>query len=372
MPKTYDIIIAGGGLSGLTASLVLGKSFHTLLIDPDAYPRHKLCGEYLSNEVIDVLLQLGVSFEDLGAVSIDKLEYTFNHKKLSSTLPLGGKGVSRHALDHQLFQLLQAQKKSTVVQDKVTQVEQINEGFQVNCGDTTYTCKQFIMATGKRSLLDKKLSRSFITRKSPWLAVKMHYHYEMPDDLVGLHAFHGGYAGLSKVENNKVNLCYLATYESFKTYKDVNLFNATVLSQNKQLQHFFNNANACWDKPITISQISFDEKQPVENNIMMIGDTAGLIHPLCGNGMAMAIHSAILASQSITPFLEKKINRKQALDHYTKQWNHHFKSRLKTGRWLQTILLNPSYTKIAYRLLGWFPWMLPIIIKRTHGKPVTL
>lgn len=372
MPKTYDVIIAGGGLSGLTASLILGASFKVLLIDPDAYPRHKLCGEYLSNEVIQPLSQLGVSFSDLNAVSIDRLEYTFHNKKLSSSLPLGGKGISRYALDHKLYELIQAQNKSDVLQNKVTHVEHCSNGFNVSCGNDIYSCKQFIMATGKRSLLDKKLSRSFITKKSPWLAVKMHYHYEMPDDLVGLHAFNGGYAGLSKVENDKVNLCYLATYESFKAFKDVDAFNQQVLSQNKKLDHFLRHATACWDKPITISQISFDQKKPVENNIMMIGDTAGLIHPLCGNGMAMAIHSAILASQSITPFLEEKINRKQALDHYTKKWNHHFKSRLKTGRWLQTILLNPSYTKIAYRLLGWFPWMLPIIIKRTHGKPVAL
>ncbi len=372
MPKFYDIIVAGGGLAGLTASIILSKKFKTLLIDPDDYPRHKLCGEYLSNEVIEVLSDLGISFSRLGAVSIDRLEYTFHKKELSSLLPLGGTGISRYTLDQALFNQFQNEENATFLQGKVTAVTQYNDQFTITCGDDTFTSKQFIMATGKRSLLDKKLERPFIKTKSPWLAVKMHYDYDMPDDLVGLHAFDGGYAGISKVEGNKVNLCYLATYESFKTHKDVDTFNNKVLSKNVKLHHFFKNATACWDKPITISQISFDKKRPVENDILMIGDTAGLIHPLCGNGMAMAIHSAVLASKAIIPYLENKTDRHSALMNYSKQWNHHFKSRLKMGRWLQTILLNPSYTRIAYRLLGWFPWMLPIIIKRTHGKRVRL
>lgn len=372
MLHLFDVIIAGGGLSGLTSSLILSENFKVLLIDTDEYPRHKLCGEYLSNEVFDVLTDLGVSPYDLGAVSINQLDYTFNHKKLSCILPLGGIGISRYTLDQALFNQFQKEENATFLQGKVTAVTQNNDQFTITCGDETFTSKQFIMATGKRSLLDKKLERSFIKTKSPWLAVKMHYDYDMPDDLVGLHTFDGGYAGISKVENNKVNLCYLATYDSFKEFKDVDLFNKEVLSENTSLKHFFDHATACWEKPITISQISFDQKQPVENNIIMVGDTAGLIHPLCGNGMAMAIHSAVLASKAITPFLENKINRHSALVNYSKQWNHHFKSRLKMGRWLQTILLNPNYTRIAYRLLGWFPWMLPIIIKRTHGKPVKL
>jgi 2-polyprenyl-6-methoxyphenol hydroxylase-like FAD-dependent oxidoreductase len=60
-----------------------------------------------------------------------------------------------------------------------------------------------------------------------------------------------------------------------------------------------------FEKPLTISQVSFEEKC-IENHIIMIGDTAGLIHPLCGNGMAMAIHSAKLATENTIHFLERE------------------------------------------------------------------
>ncbi|MCP5570310.1 hypothetical protein NL300_28085, partial [Klebsiella pneumoniae] len=65
-----------------------------------------------------------------------------------------------------------------------------------------------IGAFGKRSNLDVSLSRKFIKKKSPWLAVKAHYTCDVPENEVSLHNFKGGYCGISKVENNAVNVCY--------------------------------------------------------------------------------------------------------------------------------------------------------------------
>jgi flavin-dependent dehydrogenase len=128
-----------------------------------------------------------------------------------------------------------------------------------------------------------------------------------------------------------------------------------------------------FEKPLTISQISFEKKEAVENHILMIGDTAGLIHPLCGNGMAMAIHSAKIASELILSFFENKINsRKELEEKYTQEWNLHFKSRLETGRFLSKILQKEKLTTFLMQLIAIFPFLLPLIIKKTHGKPIIL
>jgi flavin-dependent dehydrogenase len=124
---------------------------------------------------------------------------------------------------------------------------------------------------------------------------------------------------------------------------------------------------------LTISQISFEQKQPVENHILMIGDTAGLIHPLCGNGMAMAIHSAKIAAEVIDDFLKEKIKSRATLEQiYTQHWNKNFKSRLRTGRLLAKILLKPKLSNVAFRIVMIAPFLLPLIIKNTHGKPITI
>ncbi|AGC78284.1 flavin-dependent dehydrogenase [Nonlabens dokdonensis] len=369
MQKQYDIIIAGGGLSGLTAAILFSRKSKVLFIDPDDYPRHKMCGEYLSNEVIDFLKTLGIDLDQESAVNLEHLNFTTsNHQPLTCHLPQGGKGISRFHLDHLLYQ--KAIEKATFSQDKVLEARIENDSFQVSTSTEEYTCKQFLMATGKRSLLDKRLERDFIQQKSPWLAVKMHYKHDMDDNLVELHNFEGGYAGVSKVENGHVNLCYLASYDSFKKHKNVTDFNNQVLAKNKSLNVFLKNAQPVWEQPITISQISFEKKEPVENQIVMLGDTAGLIHPLCGNGMAMAIHSAKIAYEELQPFLEGQINRAQALDNYAVTWKKTFQKRLKIGRILQGILLNRTYTKLGLWFLRRFPSLLSTIIKSTHGKPI--
>jgi flavin-dependent dehydrogenase len=214
------------------------------------------------------------------------------------------------------------------------------------------------------------LNRLFIKNKSNSLGVKAHYKIKYPDDLVGLHHFSGGYCGVSKVESDLINICYLADYNSFKKYKSIDEFQEEVLFKNKHLHHILTNAILQFDKPLTISQVSFAQKENIYNHIIMIGDTAGLIHPLCGNGMAMAIHSAKLASDNILSFLSGKINRIQMEKNYSTQWNYNFKNRLQMGRILSFIMQKKYLANIVLQTITFFPFLLPIIIKKTHGKPI--
>ena len=130
---------------------------------------------------------------------------------------------------------------------------------------------------GKRSNLDVKMQRAFIKKESPFLAVKAHYKGDMPDNAVGLHNFEGGYCGVSKVENDHINICYIADFKSFKRFKNIDDFQKKVLSKNTFLSEMFSKAEMAFDKPLSISQVSFESKAPVENHVLMCGDLS-LIH----------------------------------------------------------------------------------------------
>jgi len=373
MKNQKEVLILGGGLAGLTAAIHLSKlGLQVTVIEKNGYPKHKVCGEYISNEVLPYFEWLGIDILKINPTSITKLQFsTQNGTTITTELPLGGFGISRYALDFHLYNKAIAYG-CIFLQETVENVIFDNDEFTITTSiGTILKSKIVIGAFGKRSAIDVKLNRNFILKKSHWLAVKAHYTGEFPNDLVGLHNFNGGYCGVSKVENNAINICYITNYETYKLYKNNEEFQKLVLSENRHLKILFEKSTLIFEKPLTIGQISFDKKETVENHILMVGDTAGLIHPLCGNGMAMAIHSAKIASELVINYYDSKIPSRVILEkQYVKLWKFHFAKRLRTGRLIANLLQESPIASILMRILVQFPFLLPIIIKKTHGKPI--
>lgn len=344
-----------------------------LVIEKQSFPHHKVCGEYLSNEIVPYLEHLGVSLLSAGAVPINTLQFsTVGGKAIEIRLPLGGKGISRYALDDMLYHRAVGLGVSFIF-DRVNAVQYIGDGFEVTISDgMEFKASIAIGAYGKRSILDKVLGRDFIHRKSDWLGVKAHYKCDdFPENTVGLHHFDGGYGGLSKTETGAVNFCYLASYKSFKKEHDMENFNKNVVCKNPFLASFLQRSTPLFEQPLSIAQISFHKKNTVEDHILMCGDSAGLIHPLCGNGMAMAIHSAKIVSEHIFHFLKDQgYPRSQLEQDYKNSWNTTFRRRLFAGRAIQSLLLNKGLTDLGISTLARSPRILGALIAQTHGNPV--
>lgn len=357
----------------MTAAIHLSKNgLNVVLIEKENYPHHKVCGEYLSREVLPYLNSIDIDLEKLHSPVIDRLQYSSRSgKTISCELQMGGIGISRFSLDNFLY------KKAlslgcVIINASVTDVQFDNNKFQVKLSNSELYQADFVIgAFGKRSNLDKKLDRRFIKDQSGWLAVKSHYESKAyPEDLVSLHNFKGGYCGLSMTDLNTVNVCYLATYNSFKAYRDTEKFKDQILCENPHLKDFFSKSKPVFENELTIAQVCFDKKSLIEDHILMIGDAAGLIHPLCGNGMAMAIHSAKIASENVMSFYQNSVERLDLENEYKRTWKKNFNSRLKTGRILQKILLNDSLSGISQSIIGNVPGIMPKIIQSTHGKPI--
>lgn len=372
--KQADIIIVGGGLAGLTAAIHLSRQgLKILLIEKNKFPHHKVCGEYLSNEVLPYLTEIGVNLYDLKPAKISKLEFsTLEGNLIETELDLGGIGISRFALDNFLYQKA-IENGCQVIQAVVENINYKKNSFSVILNDKTEFSTDFVLgAFGKRSLLDKTLQRDFHQKPSEWLAVKAHYKNEQfPEDVVALHNFEGGYCGLSKTETGTVNACYLATYKSFKKYRGTDDFRENVLMENEYLKEFFSNSEMIFEKEISIAQVNFHSKSRIENHILMLGDAAGLIHPLCGNGMAMAIHSAKIASEILLDYFDGKETQRRAVEElYKSEWSQNFSGRMLAGRLLQKILMNNSAASFSQQIISLFPGLMPTIVKQTHGAPI--
>ncbi|HEU0136762.1 MAG TPA: FAD-dependent oxidoreductase, partial [Flavobacterium sp.] len=233
-----DVVIIGAGLAGLTAAIHLSKiGIKVTIVEKHTFPRHKVCGEYISNEVLPYLEWLDIDLAAINPVQISKISFSgVDGKLINGKLPLGGFGISRYAFDLLLYNKAIA-NGCKFLENAVTEVAFDDNKFAVSLGDGSFLIADIVIgAFGKRSNIDQKMQRSFIKKKSPWLAVKAHYSGTFEDDTVGLHNFDGGYCGVSKVENDQINICYLADYDSFKRYKNIDDYQKAIVLGNPNLQ----------------------------------------------------------------------------------------------------------------------------------------
>lgn len=370
--KTYQVIIIGGGIAGLTTSIALARAgADVLVIEKKHYPFHRVCGEYISNEVIPYLQSIGTDPAELHPAKISRLLVSSpSGKALSLELDLGGMGISRYTFDYFLFTKAKEAGVHFLLDTSVTSVRFEEELFSVDVDpEPSLKARLVIGSFGKRSNLDRKFSRPFFFRRSPYIGVKYHIRYDFPDDLIALHNFKDGYCGISKTESDRYCFCYLTTRENLRNAGNIPEMERKWLYKNPFLRKIFQEAEFLFDKPEVINEISFEIKEPVFNHILMGGDAAGMIAPLCGNGMAMAVHSSKILTDKVLRFLEKEITRQQLEKEYSRQWKRLFYKRLWVGRSIQNMFGKEALTDVAISFLTKTKPLADFLVRNTHGKP---
>ncbi|GAA4361139.1 NAD(P)/FAD-dependent oxidoreductase [Hymenobacter saemangeumensis] len=370
-----EVLLIGGGLAGLAAALDLaGRGHQVALVERKAYPFHRVCGEYVSNEVLPYLRRLGADPAPLGPAAIERFELSSPRGRLlHAPLDLGGFGVSRYALDDFLYRRALALGVTFYLPATVTEVafDAAADEHLVRLADGRELRARVVLgAYGKRANLDRQLQRAFFQQRSPYLGVK--YHLRLPGfarNVIALHNFADGYAGISAIEDDKLCFCYLTTRANLKQHGSIPALEQQVLARNPRLREVFNAAEVLYPQPEVINEISFAPKQPVEAHVLMCGDAAGLITPLCGNGMAMALHGAALAAAEVHQFLTTPQSRSALEDSYARHWRQQFGSRLRVGRAVQGLFGAPILSELAVGSLRFWPAAVQALMRRTHGQP---
>jgi len=373
-PSIYDLAIAGGGLAGLSLAIQLSKrGYQVLLFEKEIYPFHKVCGEYISMESRHFLTELGLPLNEWDLPLIREVVISAaSGKSIRETLEPGGFGISRYKLDAALAVL--ARKTGTLILEntRVNSIEYQKDFFNISSSSGLFRARTVCGSFGKRSNLDVKWKRSFInsSRKKNYVGIKYHVRAGFPGHEISLHNFSGGYCGISKIEDDRYCLCYLTLAKNLKkSGQSISEMEERILKKNPRLRELFSQVYVLYDQPLTISQISFAKKTQVENHILFIGDAAGMITPLCGNGMSMALRGSKIAASCLEKFFGKGCSREEMEAAYQHAWNRAFARRLRTGRILQHFFGNPFLSSLLISLLKPFPFLIRAIIRRTHGDP---
>lgn len=377
----YDVAIIGAGPAGSSAAIKLaGRGIRVALFEARTFPHDKLCGEFLSPECKGLLGELGLidTLLAMNPARINSARITApDGESWQTGLPGEAWGLSRNWLDAGLARHAQSRGVDLWEGHTVKNIAgNLAEGFQIEGHSPErrfrVLSRTVIGAFGKRSALDRALGRDFIATSQPFLALKAHFEGPALSDRVELHAFPGGYCGISAIEDDTKTVCMLVHLPVFQQICGVRgyaveKFIEWIQTQNDHLRAWFAAARMIQTDWISISQVPFVSKQVVVNDIPMIGDSAALIAPLLGDGIAVALEGGIMLADYVAEYLNGVISAQALKSLYRAAWGRKFSGRLRLGRLLQSIMLRPDWISSGLRLLKWMPGIGSYLVQNTRG-----
>jgi menaquinone-9 beta-reductase len=371
--STYACAIVGGGIAGLSLAIQLAdKGIETIVFEKNNYPFHKVCGEYISMESWNFLCSLGLPLADLNLPIINNLGISSEKGfMLNAELPLGGFGISRYSLDHYLFEI--AKQKGVAVVENCTVLNVDTADIDTTTLNTTAGVFQATIVCGSFGKYTPTFAKGEKNKKtSPlnYIGVKYHIKTNLFPNRIELHNFKDGYCGVSKVDLDCYCLCYLTTSKNLaESNNDILTMEARVLHRNPFLKKYFTESEFVFDKPLVISNISFHKKTTYIRGIFLLGDAAGTITPLCGNGMSMGLRASNILAELLGAYFSKAITKQVLVDMYQEAWNNQFSMRIQVGYYLQGLFGKRNTTHAVLKTLDKLPSVTKKIISLTHGKP---
>jgi len=364
-----EIIIIGGGLAGLSLSILCARSgFAVLVLEKADYPRQKVCGEYISQESLPFLEDLGIPIQEMSLPFINEFKLTSRHGISGScSLTPGGIGLSRFTLDKLLFDLAVKAGVEIKTNYKVNDITFVNNQYVINQSLADgFSCNLAVGSYGRVSGLSgaNKNSQNYI-------GVKYHVSEGPADNVIEIHHFRGGYCGISKVENDAYCLCYLAKASDFKkSGGDIANFEKRVLSENGYLQKHLSVKRL--ETKETTSNFTFGiNARTNEIDYPLLGDASGFIPPLTGNGMSLAFRSAKTFHEHLLQNFRKG-KREQLLQANQTYIQGYLKKRIDKGILLQNILLAniPLFQPVLLGAVCMFPGLLKTMSKQAVGEEI--
>lgn len=364
MSESFDAVVIGAGPAGSAAATVLADlGRRVLVLEKDVFPRHKVCGEFLSADAMPSLERMGARAA-VEAANVERMTRGSVHlpagTSVSFELPAPAVGISRFRLDDLLASRAREAGARVTFSARVLSAELHGaDGFRVRfvhqgC-EKEVDCLAVVGAWGRWDALDRALDRGFLGRRSRFFGWSRDFR-PAPGRLEGevrLYLFPGGYCGLSRVEGGVVNL---AGVVSDRAWKSAGGGWETVVSAARR-------GNAALDSDLAAmtpgpvgylgtGPVFFTAKPATENGILMAGDAAGVIDPFSGEGQAAALAAGILAAETAERRLTGELSREEGARAYEGAWRRRFAKRFAWSALFRRLMLHSGVGAVAGRLAG--------------------
>ncbi len=302
LPSQDEVLVVGGGVAGCAAAIALAREGRSVrLIEREASPGHKVCGEFLSGEALEDLQALGIDLAALGAVPIHYVRLAAARRAAEAPLPFPAASLTRKALD---TALISEAISAGVHVERGRSVHALNrtasDVWQATLGDgTVCEAPTAFLATGKHDL------RGHSRRADPegWVAFKMYFRLAPAQaaelaDASELLLYAGGYGGIQPVEGGIANLCCVVQrkYLAGVGHGWEGLL-AKMQRDCPHLSRRLAGAEPLLAKPLAVTHIPYGYiRRTTEDGLFCIGDQAAVIPSFTGDGVSIALHTARCAA----------------------------------------------------------------------------
>lgn len=292
-----DAVVAGGGPAGAAVAISLARAGRQVtVIERDAAPAHRVCGEFIGADALARLASLGVDPLSLGAQPIHRLRLLRGTHLIETALPFAAAGLSRRALDAALLTAAQASGATVLrghkirrVNGTVLEVERLGR----------ISARSLFLATGKHEL---RGAERRTPRGCDSVGIKLHLRLSPAQTgalrgAIELLLIGDAYVGLQLIEDGIANLCLVAPASLLRKAGDCNALLAALCRGSSPLASRLAGAQG-WPKPLAVARTpyGFIHRPSAADAAFRLGDQMGVIASFAGDGIAVALHTAALAA----------------------------------------------------------------------------
>jgi flavin-dependent dehydrogenase len=360
----HDLIVIGAGPAGSSAAITAARgNAKVLLLEKSRFPRHKVCGEFVSAESLELLSTLlaqpYVKLLD-EAVRIPRSRIFLDGRVLQAEINPPAASIARFDLDFALWNSAISEGVEVSEQTTVQSVS-YSGNFQVQTTHGEFESHALIDCTGRWSNLTVKPALP----PAKWLGVKGHFAEGSPSNSVDLYFFDGGYCGVQPVEldgvssHKRVNACAMVRADVASDLSDVFALNPALLERSRDWKALM--------EPVSTSPLIFRDPSPLRGNILLAGDAAAFVDPFIGDGISLALRSGASAARAFLPMLQTSASLEAICEDYRTGYEKTFARVYRASSKIRRMLKVPrSIRKPFVFLLEKNPALNNYLVRKTR------
>jgi len=357
--NVLDVAVIGGGPAGTAAAITAARQgFSVALLEAGSFPRHKVCGEFISSEALPILKSL-VARELLDDVTLIKNTRVFlDNRVVDFRVEPAGASLSRHALDFELWKSALAAGVCARDRVRVTAVQKTQSFFAIQSGREQLKARAVIDASGRWS----NLSRTKRVTDDHWIGLKQHFFEDNPPPHCDLYFFPGGYCGVQSLGNGTINVAAMVQADVARSL-------SMVFVRHRDLERrsrFWRPAS----EVVATAPLLFGKPRTTNAETVLVGDAAAFIDPFAGDGISRALHSGRLAALSLEPYLRGECSLQTALRRYDRAHNELLQPALRAAARLRRLLQLPKALRLTALSLIKFPPLAHLAVQHTRVRKI--